>query len=414
MTDESAGDPVYASPRSLKGLLQRGRGLGALRALDEPETSAELVYEVVRQDWRWDTIVDDRHLYLARLIRELELPLDPVFALLAGDGDDCERATGILELLALAGSVEAREGLRGYVREGEHWADVLESVADLWPAEWWDDLADVARDRLGGDRPRWWRSEPWARWRMRAGTNTPVRPPRPHTMPHTIDVGPSSRQLLEVLADDGSAAHAKTRALRALTGRPPEPALIPLVPDLAEVNGELPLPLLGVAVLRLGALAVPEARAWAVDGRPWLSWIGVQVLAAHGTTQDLPVLMAELSAQEEARQWCGPSTLAAGIARFGAAGAEAGPVLRRLWLRTPHSYERPDCLRALSAVAPAGLDFAYTESLWDCESNARLLGIAHAPGLPHVRERLAELRDDPMEEAEVRAAAGKRLVDATH
>lgn len=408
MTDESADDQMYASPRSLKGLLQRGRGLGASRALDGPGTSAEPVYEVVRQDWRWDTTVDDRHLYLARLIRDLGLALDPVFALLVGDGDDCERATGILELLALSGSVEAREGLRGYVREGEHWIDVLESVAGVWPVEWWDDLADVARDRLGGGRPRLWRSEPWVRWRVGAGTNTPVRPPRPHT----IDMGPSSRRLLEVLTDDGSAAHARNLALRTLAGRPPEPALIPLVPDLAEVNGELPLPGLGVTVLRLGPLAVPEARAWAVDGRPWLSWIGVQVLAEHGTAQDLPVLMAELSAREEARQWCGPSTLAAGIARFGAAGAEAAPVLRRLWLRTPHSYERPDCLKALAAVAPAGLDFAYVESLWDCESSARLLGITHAPALPQVRERLARLRDDPMEEAEVRSAAGKRLVDA--
>ncbi|UUU26822.1 hypothetical protein [Streptomyces sp. DSM 40750] len=410
MTDESADDEVYASPCSLKGLLQRGRGLGALWALDEPETSAELVYEVVRQDWRWDTIVDDRHLYLARLIRDAGLALDPVLALLAGDGDECERATGILELLALSGSVEAREGLRGYVREGEHWVDVLESVAGVWPVEWWDDLADVARNRPGGGRPRLWRSEPWVRWRVGARTGTPVRPPRPHT----IDVGPSSRQLLEVLADGRAANRTKNQALRTLAGRPPEPALIPLVPDLAEANGELPLPGLGVAVLRLGPLAVPEARAWAVDGQRWLSWIGVQVLAEHGTAQDLPVLMAELSAREEADQWCGPATLAAGTARFGAAGAEAAPVLRRLWLRTPHSYERPDCLKALAAVAPAGLDFAYTESLWDCESNGRLLGIAHAPDLPHVRERLARLRDDPMEEAEVRAAARKRLVHTTH
>lgn len=176
------------------------------------------------------------------------------------------------------------------------------------------------------------------------------------------------------------------------------------------MNGELPLPGLVSAVLRLGPLAVPEARAWAADGRPWLSWIGVQVLAEHGTPRDLPLLPAELVAHEAARQWCGPALLAAGIARFGTAGAEAAPVLRRLWPRTPHSYERPALLKALASAAPAGLDFAYTESLWDCESDARLSGIALAPGLPHVHERLTELRDDPMEEAEVRAAAGERLV----
>ena len=413
MSDETAGEQVYASPRTLEGLLQRGRGLGALQALDGPEASAAPVYEVVRQDWRWDTLVDDRALYLARLIRELGLALGPVLTLLAGDADDCERATRILELLALSGSAEAREALRAYVREGEHWTDVLESVADAWPVAWWDDLGDVARDRLGADRPVLSRSEPWVRWRVGAETrtagaetHTPGRPLRRHT----IDMGPSSRRLLDILADDGSALHVRIEALRLLAGRPPDPSLIPLVPGLAEVNGELPLPGLGFAVLRLGPLAVPEARAWAASERSWLSWTGIQLLAEHGTAQDLPVLLAELEAQEAARQWCGPATLADGIARFGAAGAEAAPVLRRLWLGTPHSYERPDCLRALAAVAPTGLDFAYTESLWDCESDARLLGITHAPDLPHVRERLARLRDDPMEEAEVRAAAGKRLV----
>lgn len=406
MTDDTAVGQAYASPGTLEGLLQRGRGLGALRALGEPGEAAAAVCEVVRRDWRWDTVVDDRPLYLARLVRESGLALDPVVSLLGGDGDDCERATGMLELLALSGSVEARETLRAYVREGEHWTDVLESVADAWPVEWWDDLAGVARDRLGGDRPRLWRSEPWTRWRAGAETRAPVRPLRPHP----IDVGASGGRLLEVLADGGSARHTRIRALRCLAGRPPEPGLVPLVPHLAEVNGELPLPGLASAVLRLGPLAVPEARAWAADGRPWLSWIGVQVLAEHGTPRDLPVLPAELVAHEAARQWCGPALLAAGIARFGTAGAEAAPVLRRLWLRTPHSYERPALLKALASVAPVGLDFAYTESLWDCESDARLLGIAHAPGLPHVRERLTELRDDPMEEAEVRAAAGKRLV----
>ncbi|WP_200301554.1 hypothetical protein [Streptomyces adelaidensis] len=360
--DGSADDQVYASPHSLRGLLQRGRGLGALRASREPpETSAAPVYEVVRQDWRWDSQVDDRQLYLARLIRESGLAPDPVFALLAGDGDDCERATGMLELLALSGSAEAREGLREYVREGEHWGDVLESVAGVWPVEWWDDLAGVAHDRLGGDEPRLWRSEPWVRWRVGAGRSGPVRPPRTHT----IDVGPSSRRLLAVLADGGSAYGAKVQALRALAGRPPEPALIPLVPGLAEVNGEPPLPGLGAAVRRLGARALPQARAWAADGGQWLSWIGTQVLAEHGGARDLPVLMAELSAHEKARQWCGPARLADGIARFGSAAAEAAPVLRRLWSRTPHSYERPAFLKALAAVAPAGLDLAFTESLWD-------------------------------------------------
>ncbi|MEU3922288.1 hypothetical protein [Streptomyces sp. NPDC029004] len=404
MSNESAGDQAYAPVDSLKGLLQRGRGLGALDAMDDPATARELVYDEVRQDWRWDS-VDDRCLYLARLIQELGLALDPVIAVLAGDEDDCERATGILELLAVSGSAEARDALRAYVQEGEHWVDVLESVARLWPMEWWNDLAGVARARLSGEERLLWRSEPWVSWGTGYETSAHPRPQRRHS----VELGPSRRRLLSVLADADTADGAKAEALHTLAGRPPEPDLIPLVPGLGTVDGRWPLPWLIRAVERLGALAVPEARAWATDERDWLSWTGIRVLAEHGETQDLPTLIRELAAHDEARQWCGPDRLAAGLARFGPAAAEAAPLLRRLWLRNPHSYERPAYLKALAAIDPAGLDWAYTESLWDCESNARLLGIASAPDHPRVGQRLTQLRDDPMEEPEVRTAAGGRL-----
>lgn len=363
-----------------------------------------LVYDCVRRDCRWDSQVDDRHLYLARLIRDLELSPAPVIALLAGDEDDCERATGVLELLARSGSVEARQVLRSYIREGEHWMDVLESVASCWPVEWWDDLADVARSRLTGDEPLLWRSEPWVRWQLRPRNAAP-RGKRPAA---DAEAGLSGRRLLEALADPGAADSARAGALWALAERPPESALIPLVPTLVTADGERPLPPLARAVRRLGALAVLAAREWATDARPWLSWTGKMVLADQGEAQDLPVLIGELAAHWKARDWCGPDRLAAGLARFGPQAAEAAPLLRRFWLRTPHSYERPAYLNALAAIDPAGLEHAYFESLWDCESDARLLGIASAPDMPLVRERLAQLRDDPMDEPEVRSAAGAR------
>ncbi|MEU2512893.1 hypothetical protein [Streptomyces syringium] len=182
-----------------------------------------------------------------------------------------------------------------------------------------------------------------------------------------------------------------------------------MVAGLGTADGERPLPRLTRAVERLGVLAVPEARVCATDQRPWLSWTGILVLADHGDTQDIPAVVQELAAHEEAHLWCGPDRLATGLARFGQAAAEAAPILRRFWLRTPHSHERPAYLEALAAIEPVGLDQAYTESLWDCETNARLLGITSAPDLPHVRQRLIQLCDDPMEEHEVRAAAVTRL-----
>ncbi|TQF07759.1 hypothetical protein E6W39_34690 [Kitasatospora acidiphila] len=405
MNGESDEQWAYASVGTLEGLVQRGRGLGALSAPGDP-AAGQLVYDCVRRDCRWDSQVDERHLYLARLIRDLELPLEPVFALLAGDEDECERATRVLELLALSGSVEARQVLRSYIREGEHWVDVLESVAGCWPVEWWDDLAGLARSRLVGDEPLLWRSEPWVRWQLGQRSAAP-RADRPVV---GAEAGLSGRQLLQVLGDPGAPDGAKVGALWALTERPPEPGLIPMVPTLLTADGRRPLPLLSRAVDRLGALAVPAAREWATDPRQWLSWTGMMVLAEHGDTADLPVLIEELSAHWTVRDWCGPDRLAAGLSRFGPQAAEAAPLLRRFWLHTPHSYERLAYLKALAAIDPAGMEHAYFESLWDCESDARLLGIASAPDMLPVWERLAQLRDDPMEEPEVRSAAGERLV----
>ncbi|MEV7598730.1 hypothetical protein AB0O91_15240 [Kitasatospora sp. NPDC089797] len=108
----------YAPASTLPGLLQRGRGQGALIAAEDPAAAAELVYGCIRWEWRWDPTVDERHRYLARLVRDLELPLGPVVELLAGGEAVRGRAARVLELLALGGSVEAREALRACPREG--------------------------------------------------------------------------------------------------------------------------------------------------------------------------------------------------------------------------------------------------------------------------------------------------------
>ncbi|MFI1279457.1 hypothetical protein ACH4U5_01615 [Streptomyces sp. NPDC020858] len=109
------------------------------------------MYDGIRRDWKWDYQTDTRYLYQARLVRDLNLSPKPVVDQLAGDEEEWSRAADVLVLLAVAGSDEAREGLRTYVRDGEHWARVLESVADSWPGEWWEDLGDVARARIGGE-----------------------------------------------------------------------------------------------------------------------------------------------------------------------------------------------------------------------------------------------------------------------
>ncbi|MFE3557812.1 hypothetical protein ACFXKW_23525 [Streptomyces sp. NPDC059193] len=398
--DEASRTLSYASHDSLEGLLQRGRGLGATRARQVPDEAAAFVYDTIRRDWKWDYQTDTRYLYQARLIRDLKLSPTPLIDLLAGDEEQWERAAYVLERLALAGSDEAREGLRAYVREGEHWVRALETIADDWPTEWWEDLGDVARARFGGEEDVMWSSAPWDRF----GIEVPAHrvPPRP-----SLD-GLCTDELLQLLAVDGSEFNTKVDALRALARREPAVGLIPLVPSLG--NGHRPLPFLWMTISRLGALAVPAARTWAVDEREWLARLGKDVLADHPGPEALPGLIAELTGQWETRTWCGPDETAKRLAHLGPEAAEAVPLLRAFWLHTPHSYERADYLQALAAIDPAGLDEAYTEALWDCEERTRLLGIASAPHQPRTAERLTVLRDDPMEIPEVRAAAGARLL----
>ncbi|MFE4425108.1 hypothetical protein [Streptomyces sp. NPDC056817] len=325
MSDEY--EMSYAHFDSVEGLLQRGRGLGAVRALQDPRGSAVFVYHGIRRDWRWDG-VDDRSLYLARLVQDLELSPAPVVDQLAGDEGACLRACEVLELLALAGSDEAREGLRAYVRKGEHWARVLESVSAGWPPEWWEDLGDVARARIGAEAELPWFSEPWTRF----GIAVQSRPfvPRPSL------AGLSTAELLTLLADARTENATKVDALRALNGRKPAAeGLIPLVPSLGTSDGRRSLPLLRRAVERLGTLAVPAAHGWARDDHPWLAQLGTDVLADHAGPEALPGLVEELAEQWAARAWCGPDRTARRLARFGPDAADAVPYLRRFWLHTP-------------------------------------------------------------------------------
>ncbi|MFH8386448.1 hypothetical protein ACH4E7_36910 [Kitasatospora sp. NPDC018058] len=346
----------YAPANTLLGLLQRGRGQGALIAAEDPASAADLVYGCIRWEWRWDPQVDDRHLYLARLIRGLGLPLGPVIEMLALGEETRDRATGVLELLALGGSEEAREALRVQAKEEEQREDGPEKAEQPDPMTEWPNGA-----------------------------------------------------LLDLLADPAESEGRKINALRVLYEREPDAALAPLVPSLGTADGKHPLPMLSLAVYKLGTRALSAAREWAASDTRWLAWTGVGVLARHGEIQDIPILLAELERNWVDRTWSGPNVIAHGLMRFGPKAADAVSLLRRFWLWTPHSYERHVYLEALAAMGAAGMAEAYTESLWDCQSEARRLGVAHAPDRPEVRDRLAYLRDDPMEDPEIKSAAAARL-----
>ncbi|BAJ31778.1 MULTISPECIES: hypothetical protein [Kitasatospora] len=401
MTDTDPAPWRYARPGSPLGALERGRGLGWALALADPAAGAEALLDCLRRDTRWDWGVDQRAGYHAFLVTELALPADPLTDLLDGpDAYGSARARETLAELALLGSAPARAALRRYVRYGEWWQETLTLLAGRWPLPWWDDLRPAALGRLGGERPVYWRAAPWPRWQPE-----PPSAPRP---PRPVPLAPRTGRLLAALADPGTAPDDRAEALRALACRPVDPAgLLPLITESATAD-HAPAGLHD-AVRRLGPAALAPAREWAAADHPALRRLGLQVLAEHGGNTELPLLVAELADQWARDEWCGPKLLADGLARYGPSAAEAAPLLRRFWHTTPHSYERPSYLRALHAIAPGAAAPLLSESLWDCEPDARLYAVRHLPDDPRFAHRLAQLRDSPAEDDDLRAAAARRL-----
>lgn len=386
-TGDCDHDWHYASPRTLAGALQHGLGRGAYRAMTDP-AAPDLVAACLRRDYRWDWQVDERDVYLARLVRDLKMPVAPIAAQLRAappdDSDDDNEfavALGVLEVLARAGVDGVVEEVRRYIRDGERRLEALQAVAGTWPADWWADLRPMAADRAARRRPR---------------------PPRPFA-------GEPAAALLAALTDPDRADDWRA-ALRELGRRPPEPRLLDLVDGLVAAGVGWPL---SGAVERLGLLALPAARRWVgTPGHP-LTWTGLRILATHGEAADATALVAGLGWMDSRPgDLCGYDDLAGGLARIGGPTAAAAlPRLRRLWF-SPHSYERAGYLRALVALDPAGAPRQLAEGLWDCEADVRLLSAQRAPLDGRIRERLHYLRDDPIETAEVRAAASARLADS--
>lgn len=379
---------TYDSPDTVAGQLQRGLGRGA-RAVRDPE----LVSAGLRHSYAWDWQVDARAVYLARLVRDLAMPVAPIVARLHAAepelGDTEFTVTlGVLGCLGKAGVEGVVDGVRDYIVRGPGWQEVLEEVAGEWPPERWDDLLPAVRDRVTIDFGLF--GEPWQRWGM--VVPLPARVPASRA---------PSGELLAVLRDPGRRQGHRV-ALREFARRPAEPELLAIAPTLDSALGGS----IGRALLPLGVIAVPAARSWAADDGP-LRDAAVRVLAAHGDESDLPVLLAEIAALDaRPDHLCGYDELVTGLARIGCSGLP--DILHRLW-PTPHSYERTDYLRARLVADRPGAEEWLVEGLWDCEEGVRELAVEHVARTPEVRDRLTYLRDDPMEEPGVRGAAAARL-----
>ncbi|GAA0573468.1 hypothetical protein GCM10010172_67660 [Paractinoplanes ferrugineus] len=408
MTDDENWS--YAGSRTVLGAVQRGLGRAVFRVASKPG-GTELVLRCVVQDYRWDRQVDERAVYLARLVRQTKVLVTVLLSLLdehpVDNGENTfDNALSTRSVLGRGDVPEAIDGLRAYVGAGPRWVEVLEQVAGDWPRELWDDLLPVAQARLADSADDVvGNGAPWKDWatvddRIAAVINSRRGPscPRPLRSAPTDD-------LLAAVATDNVGR--QDTALRELNRRGPQPGLLPMLDALAVDDLYFPV---GRAVTLLGAQALPVARLWAsVPGHP-MRWSGYRALAAHGDDSDVPALLAGWDwLDSRPDDLCGYDELATGLAHIGGDSVRAVvPRLRRLW-GSPHTYERAAYLRALLVLDLERVHLPLAEGLWDCEADVRQLAAEMAPLEPEVEARLAVLRDDKMETTQVRAAARARL-----
>ncbi|ADJ43243.1 hypothetical protein AMES_1420 [Amycolatopsis mediterranei S699] len=423
MTDDpDAGNDCwsYASATTLRGALQRGCGAaGAWVAAHRVDP--ELVLDCVRRDYRWDRQVDERAVYLARLVLDVELSIDPIVEQLwrtglnrKYDGNRFGQTVDVLAVLGQAHVAVAVAALRRYVCEGERWVEVLQAVAETWPGEWWDDLAPVVAGRAADASPEevFFGREPWSSW---AGRDRRIDVLLERAQPSVSWRCPSLSYrdtpvagLLGLLADPDAQPEVLSAVLHEFARhRGPEPRLLDVADQLAARPDARWIGLIH-AFTKLGPQTVGHARRWARSPSHPLWWRAVVTLAEHGDAADVPALLAALDRLDgDKDDWCGYDDLARGFARLGV--TDVAPRLRSLWRRSPHSFERAAYVEALLTLDPDATRQQLPDALADCEADVRLVAARHAPLTGEVRRRLGRLRDSPIENPDVREAAAHRL-----
>lgn len=428
---------VVESASTLHGQLQRGLGRAARRAA-ERRGAGEYVYDCLRRDPRWDRQIESRGLYYARLMVGLELPVGPLADHLFDPADQAEedgRRPGLrvgLALETLADMVrlsrrEAAEPLRRYADGGAHWFDALKLLVELRdPALTWDlddladgrcedhELAELAWDTANPVVEMWAARKPRVaaalaerRDRMARRPAGRFRDPR-NGFAREREAGagdggpPSDSELVELARRSDDMAVAALFEL----GRRRVPALLDLAEELLPQRKPRWIGTIGKAVEFYGPEALPRARVWATSQGP-CSYVGRRMIANHGTRQDIPLLMDDLTDALDREDWYAVAEPVEGLGRLRA--GQAVPLLKSAWTDTEYSYLRRLILTALIRTAPHTAEAYTIEGLWDCEEPVRLTATEAAPITEETRTRLQRLQNDVPESTEVRASAASRL-----
>jgi len=442
----AATDDIDA-PDTLRGQLQRGLGRGYLAALQARRGADELL-TCIAQDPRWDRQIEERAAYYAKLALELEVPVEPIATAMAGR-EDGYLAADVLAEMAARGREDALTALRdGLGQSG--WLTALEALesAEQEHGEVFvrpEDLAAVAAREQDELRNAFSNSDlPWRRWaakepRLRAllEESNMAREPGPRPTTREPDTAMSTAELLSiaeprngvevarVLSDrrDAASIAALVRAARAddrderlaayrALGSQGNTELLEHVASRLEADpGGPPHRAARPAMLRYlerlpAELTLPRARAWV--GQSSGAVIAAEhILARHALPEDRALVERTLTTALDQGAIYRACSMVEALATI--ADPRSAPLLVSVFERIPYSWARPGVLRALVAVKTKSATELAHEALWDCEEEARELGVRHVANGRSARGRLAEMAVDRFERQPVRTAAQTRL-----
>jgi hypothetical protein len=428
-----AGGERWASPTTLLGMLQRGRGAAYSRALTDAERAGDLVVDCIVNDPRWDHQVEERGWLYTALVAELDVDLARLRDAFVcppnwGGDDKAWLATEVFELVARHGVAGGVSELRRYLRSGRDFEqalfhllpladhpeaeglidDILE-VADL------DQLGDILTDLTAAPWPEWQRASPRIDKAVvnalsRRATGKEAASPSRDAEVRRSRADWTQDLLIQARANAPPGTPASQ--LVVLGDESGEETLLEIASDLLE-DESLRVGVRAAVRRSLWALRSPNALAWArvtssLDDEGGLA--AVHLLAELAEESDVPRLRELLGAalacdNDYLYAQC---SLVDGLGRLD--DHESLGLIEVVFDETVYSYLRRRCAQVLSQKSPQFAIERAVECLNDCESETRSIAVNSVDtAVPGVRERLVQMVDDPTEPTSCQRGAALRL-----